>query len=176
MKTLVKLLGLAALCVLPLTVSLKANPVLITTLNIGAFPPYGDSTVQTGITNAITSWNVTHDPDLPLTGIGPTPNVKVDSFPNGTISITLSGLGAYNYIFMHWGGPNADSSYNNPQLYYLGGTTNWTFNAPTNNGQTYGLSFYSLYSPTTTNVPDGSTTALMLGLGLLGLGALARRK
>jgi hypothetical protein len=155
----------------------KADPVLITTLNLGSFPPYGDGTVQSGITAAITAWNVANNPDLPLTGIGATPNVKKTNsdFGENVVSISLTGLGAYNYIFMHWGGPNTDSTYKNPQLYYLNGVNTWTFTAPLNGTQVYGLSFYSLYSPTT-SVPDGGATAALLGVGLLALAGLARRQ
>ena len=38
------------------------------------------------------------------------------------------------------------------------------------------LSHVSLYNPTTTNVPDGGTTAVLLGFALVGMSFIARRK
>jgi protein with PEP-CTERM/exosortase system signal len=48
--------------------------------------------------------------------------------------------------------------------------------ATLNNGQGNGLSHYILFNPTTpTGVPDGGTTAGLLGLAMLGIGYLRRR-
>lgn len=168
----------------------KAIPTQITELNIGAFPSFGDGNVGTQVGLAITAYNLANpSATLPTSGIGSTPNIKVNtgdvapspypSFGANTLSISIPA-GSYNYIFLHWGGPNEDASYFNPQLFYIGGETgNLTFNAPVNtaaNGGTgrYGLSFYSLYSPTT-SVPDGGSTIALLGSALVGVGALRRK-
>jgi hypothetical protein len=161
--------------------TLKATPVLITTLDISQFPSYGDGNVQTGINNAIAAWNVTHDPDLPTVGVGSTPNLKVgdDAAPLGGLSITLD-LGAYNYVFFHWGGPNADATYKNPQLYYIGGDSGpVTFTAPWNTApdpnKQYGLSFYSFYSPTDRKtVPDNGATLFLVAIGFMCIAATGR--
>lgn len=157
----------------------QATPTLITTLDLSQFPSFGDSQVQSGIQNAITAWNAANDPDLPTTGIGSTPDVKLNqgdvvsgfpTFGGDTLAIELPA-GTYNYVFLHWGGPNVDAFYKNPELYYIGGetgTVNFTapiyteqipaeyFTSGPKAGQLkkaasevnhqYGLSFYSFYS------------------------------
>lgn len=176
------------------TLTVSATPILITELDLGAFAPYGDAHVGTEIGEAITAYNLAHTPDLPTTGIGSVPNVKVntgDSAPSpfptfaaNTLSITITG-GYYNYLFLHWGGPDTDIQYKNPQLYYIGGDLGaLTFNAPSNfipnrDPKQYGLSFYSLYSPIEQvpppSVPDGGATVALLGMGLTALEGLRRR-
>lgn len=183
MRILAKLLSLTGLALLSagIVTDAKAVPTLITTLDLAAFPPYGDGTVQTEINDAITAWNAAYDPDLPTTGIGATPNFKATNadFGSNLLSINLT-LGDYNYVFLHWGGPDVDASYANPQLYYIGADSGvTTFSAPWNTApdpdKQYGLSFYSFYSPRGTGVPDGGATLALLGAGMLGVVALRRR-
>lgn len=185
-------------------VSSQAAPTRITTLDLSKFPSFGDGNVQTGITDAITSWNASHNPDLPTYGIGATPDVKLNqgdsvsgfpSFAANTLSITLP-MGDYNYVFLHWGGPDADADYLNPELYYVGDeTSSVTFNAPVHhvpavyftsgpkNGQIktpaqdkqYGLSFYSFYSfqpvvPVPPSSPGTSVPDTASNALLLGIG------
>lgn len=158
----------------------QATPVSITTLDITQFPSYGDENVANGITNAINTWNLTHDP-LPTTGINSTPDFK-QTISENVLSLNLS-LGGYNYLFLHWGGPNDDANYKDPELYYIGNDSGLaTFNAPFNTAKDkqYGLSFYSLYSPKestpTNSVPDASATVALLGVGLVSIAALNRKK
>jgi hypothetical protein len=187
----------------------NAVPILITGLDITQFPSFADDNVQTGVNAGIAAWNAANDPDLPTAGIGATPDVKLNSgdavsgFPSfgaNTLSITLP-MGDYNYVFLHWGGPNDDVNYKNPQLYYVGDETgSYSFNAPIHTipaqyftsgpkaGQLksaaeekqYGLSFYSYYSeipnlpPPTTSVPDAGSNLGLLGLGMLGVVGLRR--
>ena len=171
---------------LALTMTARATPILITELNLAAFPPYGDGTDQTAINAAIGAYNLDHPmAQLPTTGIGATANIKVNtgdtaptpypSFSANTLSITVPA-GSYNYIFLHWGGPNDDAAYKNPQLFYVGGDTGSdVFNAPLNGTQQYGLSFYSLYGPSgPSNVPDGGMTAALLGLAFCAVQVLRR--
>ncbi len=80
-------------------------------------------------------------------------------------------LGDYSYQWLvaKWG---ADA-----EVYYIGGMTgeikleliSWSPTA-------HGLSHYTLFNQTKAVVPDGGATIAMLGLGLVGLGFLRRRK
>lgn len=169
-RYLLPLLCLTAVC-LPGTT--KAAPILITELNLGEFPEYGDAHVQSEINKAIVAYNLKPIADLPTSGIGATPDFKLNVPENPEkLALTITG-GSYNYIFLHWGGENADATYKNPELYYIGSLVgDWTFDAPFHvHGQDpqkqHGLSFYSLYSPKE-NVPDGGSTLVLLGASILG--------
>ena len=109
------------------------------------------------------------------------------TFGTGTLQISLP-MGEYNYLFLHWGGPNVDVFYQNPQLYYIGGEAgSLTFTAPVYSEQIpvvyftsgsragqikkaagvvnhqYGLSFYSFYSEISVITPtpgDPPSTSL----------------
>lgn len=187
----------------------NAVPTLITTLNLGHFPSFGDGNVQSGIRSALELWNLSNDPDLPTYGIGATPDVKVEqedrvtgfpSFAENTLSLTLP-MGDYNYVFLHWGGPDEDETYKNPELYYVGGESGGlVFTAPVRHipavyytsgskkGQvktpakdkSYGLSFYSYYSAiptvpeTSLAVPDDGSNAVLMGVGFIGLASVGR--
>jgi len=202
LKRLVPLLSLLG------TLAVNATPVSIDTLNLAQFPSFGDGNVQSGIQSAITAWNATHDPDLPSTGIGATSDIKLNqaevvagfpTFGTGTLQISLP-MGEYNYLFLHWGGPNVDVFYQNPQLYYIGGEAgSLTFTAPVYSEQIpvvyftsgsragqikkaagvvnhqYGLSFYSFYSEipviTPTPVDPPSTSLPDSGTSVVLLGA-----
>lgn len=200
---------LAAMIASACVCTANATPTLITTLDLGNFPSFGDRNVQSGIQSALASWNLSQDPDLPTYGIGATPDIKVEqedhvrgfpSFDDDTLSLTLP-MGDYNYVFLHWGGPDADESYKNPELYYVGGESGGiVFTAPVRQipavyytsgpkkGQVktpaqekqYGLSFYSYYSAApplpepSLAVPDEGSNAVLLGVGFLGLAGASR--
>lgn len=187
----------------------NAVPTRITSLDIGNFPSFGDGNVRSGIRSAIETWNLSNDPDLPTYGIGAIPDVKVDqeehvtgfpSFDENTLSLTLP-MGDYNYLFLHWGGPDEDVAYRNPELYYVGGESGGLmFVAPVRHipavyytsgpkkgevktpaqDKQYGLSFYSYYSAvprvpeTSLAVPEDGSNAILLGVGFLGLAGASR--
>lgn len=196
----------------------SAVPTRITTIDLSKFPSFGDGNVQEGISDAIKNWNARYDPDLPSYGIGAKPDIKVaqddddddddddkekhsdavkgfPSFDDDTRSIKLP-MGSYNYVFLHWGGPNVDDTYKNPELYYIGDETDAVeFTAPVNHipavyftsgpkkgeiktpakDKQYGLSFYSFYSfipPEPTpgiGVPDLASNAVLFGIGFAGV-------
>jgi hypothetical protein len=122
------------------------------------------------------------------------------TFDEDTLSLSLP-MGDYNYLFLHWGGPNEDDLYKNPELYYIGGDSGGlVFSAPVRHvpavyytsgpkkGQIktpaqdkqYGLSFYSYYSAVPTvpepslAVPDEGSNVVLLGVGFLGLAGASR--
>lgn len=201
----VAVVGIASACIC----IANAVPTRITTLDLGKFPSFGDANVQSGIKSALDAWNLTHDPDLPTYDIGAQPNVKQNqgdtatgfpSFGEDRLSLMLP-MGDYNYVFLHWGGPNEDEIYKNPELYYVGGESGGLiFTAPVRHvpatyytsgprkGQVktpahdkqYGLSFYSFYSAVPTvpepslAVPDDGSNAVLLGVGFIGLAGASR--
>ena len=60
MKLIKKLTAVTAMALFITGTSTVVNavPLLITTLDLNAFPPYGDDTVQTEINKAIAAWNL----------------------------------------------------------------------------------------------------------------------
>jgi len=86
-----------------------------------------------------------------------------------TGNLTTFNPGDYEYVLAKYGN---DGSY----VWYLVGSPG-PFTLPSNFLGTTGsaISHYSLYNATGTSVPDGGTTAALLGLSLVGLGMLRRR-
>jgi hypothetical protein len=148
---------------------------------------FGDGDVFNWLNAEIDNWNTAHATSYPdavsgaggaallqSTGSDPDGVGGYPGFPANTSSIQLP-LGDYDYVVFHWGGQGGGWI----QAYYLGddisGTA--TFNAPpeNDNNEVGGLSFYRLFGPTPTGVPDAGPTLGLLSLGLLGLEALRRR-
>lgn len=88
---------------------------------------------------------------------------------NGTgTSINLGAGGMYTYLFAKYDGPNYGS-----EVWYVGDLSG-IITIPATAGR-YGLSGWTLFGPGTgTGVPDGGTTAMLLGAALGALG-VARR-
>jgi VPDSG-CTERM motif len=86
--------------------------------------------------------------------------------PPTTVSINI-GTGLYTYLFAKYDGPNYGS-----EVWYIGDLSG-TITIPGFAGR-YGLSGYTLFGPGTPGVPDGGTTAMLLGAALSVLG-VARR-
>jgi hypothetical protein len=95
--------------------------------------------------------------------------------PGSTVSINL-GTGGFLYLLAKYDGPNYGT-----EVWYVGGLSGLITipdAAGGRSGSKYGISGTSLFSGSTTpgeNVPDGGTTALLLGATLSGV-ALLRRK
>jgi hypothetical protein len=86
--------------------------------------------------------------------------------PPSTVSINI-GTGLYTYLFAKYDGPNYGS-----EVWYIGDLSG-TITIPGFAGR-YGLSGYTLFGPGGQGVPDGGTTAMLLGAALSVLG-VARR-
>jgi hypothetical protein len=86
--------------------------------------------------------------------------------PPSVVSINI-GTGLYTYLFAKYDGPNYGS-----EVWYIGDLSG-TITIPGFAGQ-YGLSGYTLFGPGTPGVPDGGTTAILLGMAFGALG-IARR-
>ena len=99
-------------------------------------------------------------PNAPLATL---PGYKTDT---SNPVIDLDGY-KYDWVIAKWG--------QDAEVYYIGDLTGEIqlnlINFPS---QAHGLSHYTLFNRTA--VPDGGTTAALLGVGLVGLGFLARRK
>jgi len=86
--------------------------------------------------------------------------------PPSVVSINI-GTGLYTYLFAKYDGPNYGS-----EVWYIGDLSG-TITIPGFAGR-YGLSGYTLFGPGGQGVPDGGTTAMLLGAALSVLG-VARR-
>jgi hypothetical protein len=157
-----------------LTSALAAQAVIID-LGITAGSPASQAHTLSRLNGQINIYNAAFNPDLPAALLaGSTDTVT----PGGGTSIALDITG-WSYLSLKWG--------NDEQHYYIGDDSGVvTFNStvfnligPPHNrrpGPFLGLSGYSFFNPgTTTKVPDAGTSVLLLGAGLLGIGALRRR-
>jgi hypothetical protein len=86
--------------------------------------------------------------------------------PPSVVSINI-GTGLYTYLFAKYDGPNYGS-----EVWYIGDLSG-TITIPGFAGQ-YGLSGYTLFGPGTPGVPDGGTTAILLGMAFGALGTARR--
>lgn len=134
---------------------------------------FGDATVLNWLKADVSAYNATYTASyaIPTAGAGNAPLEKVTT-GSGPSSINIT-LGEYDYIFLHWGGQNGGWA----QAFYIGdGTGTYTFESPPGGHPAVGgLSFYSLYGPTQKSVPDGGSTAILLGASLSFLGLVRRR-
>jgi hypothetical protein len=97
-------------------------------------------------------------------------------FASDGTGTSVDVTGGYTYLFAKYDGPNYGS-----EVWDISGLTGTITIAATAGG--YGLSGWSLFNPGSGgggggggNVPDGGTTAILVGLGLLGMGFVARRR
>jgi hypothetical protein len=159
------------------------------TINSGVAPQpdnSGDGTIEAWLAAGVTSYNTANDPDLPAPGDQIFRVNQDDAAPTGfptfgddVLSITIP-TGEYNYVAFHWGG-SGGGTYQSFYIGDIGGAVPATINfpAPGRNG----LSWYALFDPTDDgggpiegSVPDAGATALMLGLGTMGLAFFRARK
>jgi hypothetical protein len=84
-----------------------------------------------------------------------------------TTTINLGAGGLYTYLFAKYDGPNYGS-----EVWYVGDLSGIITIPATAGG--YGLSGWTLFGPGVPGVPDGGTTAMLLGAALGALG-VARR-
>ena len=99
---------------------------------------------------------------------GQLPQAVLAGHVNGTsTSINLGAGGLYTYLFAKYDGPNYGS-----EVWYVGDLSGVITIPATAGG--YGLSGWTLFGPGVPGVPDGGTTAVLLGAALSVLG-VARR-
>jgi VPDSG-CTERM motif len=97
----------------------------------------------------------------------PLPQAVLGGLADGTSTTINLGSGLYTYLFAKYDGPNYGS-----EVWYVGDLSG-TITIPATAGG-YGLSGWTLFGPGVPGVPDGGTTAMLLGTALGALG-LARR-
>jgi hypothetical protein len=99
---------------------------------------------------------------------GQLPQAVLAGNVNGTsTTINLGAAGTYTYLFAKYDGPNYGS-----EVWYVGDLSG-IITIPATAGR-YGLSGWTLFGPGVPGVPDGGTTAMLLGAALGALG-MARR-
>ena len=98
---------------------------------------------------------------------GQLPQAVLAGHVNGTSTTINLGSGLYTYLFAKYDGPNYGS-----EVWYVGDLSGIIEIPATAGG--YGLSGWTLFGPGIPGVPDGGTTAMLLGAALGALG-LARR-
>jgi hypothetical protein len=97
----------------------------------------------------------------------PLPQAVLAGHVNGTGTSINLGSGLYTYLFAKYDGPNYGS-----EVWYVGNLSGIITIPATAGG--YGLSGWTLFGPGVPGVPDGGTTAMLLGAALSVLG-VARR-
>lgn len=170
--------GLAVfLCTLStdaLPIRLDTAPYITPHTSIAGNPPnQGVPAVYGWLHDLIHAYNAANQPDLPALATAP----SVDSSASGNITEMTITVRGYQYLTVHWGGPQKNPNNDHTQAWYLGGALeNFQLVAPVFRGKQYGLSGYRLWNPVpVTRVPDGGGTVTLLGMGLLGLWACSRQ-
>jgi hypothetical protein len=128
---------------------------------------YGDATVYSWLSADIAAYNSFAAAALPTSVNNPFLTKVASGFGSGAENILLTGG---DYIFLHWGGQGGGWE----QAFYIAGLTGtFSFSPPPGgNPAVGGLSFYSVYGA---GVPDGGTTAAMLGGVLMTIGLIRRK-
>jgi hypothetical protein len=97
----------------------------------------------------------------------PLPQAVLGGLADGTSTTINLGSGLYTYLFAKYDGPNYGS-----EVWYVGDLSG-TITIPATAGG-YGLSGWTLFGPGVPGVPDGGTTAMLLGAALSVLGLVRR--
>lgn len=124
--------------------------------------------------NEVAVWNgASNVPVLPSAPVdGTAPAAGNGSLGNITSYDALTG---YDYVVFHFGAGNAGSPGGYWQAWYLAGSGG-SFSLPTVDDETVGGFSSAQYWNPSTSVPDGGTTAVLLGLALVGMSFIARRR
>jgi VPDSG-CTERM motif len=99
----------------------------------------------------------------------PAPGAVLATGDINTLTINLDNYSGYTYLFAKYDQQNAGS-----EVWYVGDLTGVITIPQFWSGHQYGLSGWILFGGGTTGVPDGGTTAMLLGAALSVIG-MARR-
>ncbi len=177
------------LALVGLALNASAVPLSFSDYGVGTWAPgsdfNSDPTVLSGVKHSVEVWNGTALPGLytegsqsatfvkgagvlvPVLLPEPLANLGKDETPPFA-SIDNSG-GLYSYLLGKYG--------NESYLFYIGGLNDSAISLPTSFGPGGGLSHQVVFSARTPDlrVPDAGATALLLGLGLVGLLPFTRK-
>lgn len=103
-----------------------------------------------------------------MNGFGPLPSPATLALRGTGTSINLGTQGTYDYLFAHYGGPGGGTA----EVWYVGDLSR-VINIPSI-GFGHGLSGGALFTAPSGAVPDGGTTAMLLGAALGVLGVVRR--
>lgn len=147
-------------------------------------PDSGDDEQIAAIQAAIAAFNTAGNPPAPLPAFDPalvfvakTDDVEdFDSADNQSVVWTAPSGDVSFYVLTKWGQgqANFDTALH---LVTPGNTLNYNpaWGGPRQPGAPNGLSHIAIWHTPETEVPDGGTTAVLLGLGLLGIASIRRR-
>lgn len=156
------------------TISASAVPILLNTTPLPGTQPanQGDQTVADWLDSLIPGGDQIGSGANVLVDPGDSAPSGYPTFGSGVTSILLP-VGDYDYLVLHWGGSGGGVDYAYDLTQCLDGSS-WTFRAE--DGRNNGLSSYRFYNPNgTTQVPDASSSYVLLTIGLSSL-AFMRRK
>ena len=103
-----------------------------------------------------------------MNDFGPLPSPATLALRGTGTSINLGTQGTYAYLFAHYGGPGGGTA----EVWYVGDLSR-VINIPSI-GFGHGLSGWALFTAPSGAVPDGGTTAMLLGAALGVLGVMRR--
>lgn len=180
--------SIAAAVFVAIAMVANANPIQVAYGPVNTQPTNnGQTTITNWATDSINTFNTAQYAGWPLPSLGDyafgvgqgAANPIGSSFGSTTYSITLD-LTGYNYIVLSWGGSKIPGDTGTADyLYYIGDTTTWTFynKRVASDGALAkgGLSGIRVYGGGT-SVPEGGMTAALLGLGLVAVSLISRRR
>jgi len=138
----------------------------------------GDEVVHDWLNDVINNYNTVTHSSLPSLLPGSTALLPASYTQNDDGTLTVSGLSGYEYIVMHYG--NASEGYKNLDAWYLDGVSTYNFPIPSDyvnkKGKFYGISFVRVYNGDEVRVPDTAASIALLGVSLLTLAGLARKR
>ena len=103
-----------------------------------------------------------------MNDFGPLPSLATLALRGKGTTVNLGAQGTYDYLFAHYGGPGGGTA----EVWYIGDLSG-VINIP-GIGFGHGLSGWALFTAPNGAVPDGGTTAMLLGVAFGALG-IARR-
>ncbi|MBM3848271.1 MAG: hypothetical protein FJ405_18540 [Verrucomicrobia bacterium] len=179
MKKLLNNLAIAA-CAASLSVATsQAVPYKLNEVTKGTIGNLGDPQMQTWLLSVIGNYNTSNNPDLPTSGVGAVPDVKVSSISDAGTSINL-GVSDYEYLVLHWGGQGGGKV----QAFYLGSCADgatYLFQSATG-GKISSYWYYDKDEPPPNNggtppnnVPDGGNSLPLLAAAAAAVAGLRYR-
>ena len=103
-----------------------------------------------------------------MNDFGPLPGPATLALRGKGTTVNLGAQGTYDYLFAHYGGPGVGTA----EVWYIGDLSG-VINIP-GIGFGHGLSGWALFTAPNGAVPDGGTTAMLLGVAYGALGITRR--